>query len=293
MVTINAQQLSTGWVVTVSCLSGDDKPNLFHPPGVFSAGLVPMPNGAKLRELDTGKTYRFDADSAAWFPQPAARGGNIPVILQADWDAMTTSQKQAYGLCVIQNAESGFIRGVYVNGADYAPFEVLYSGTGGNSASQSLDLASDAKLLVIAVNSEASTQQLTISAALDGTDMQGTQISYHSYSGSGENRRNYRITAFDIPSGAHSLDISLAAENNYSSFVYVVLNSAYNTINKELTTVDGFTSGSNATDGMVIYGTFDGGNGGTINTELYTAGTTITTQSPGWSYKSSYIFWFV
>ena len=73
MVTINAQQLSTGWAVTVSCLSGDDKPNLFHPPGVFSAGLVPMPNGALLRELDTGKTYRLDADSAAWFPQPAAQ----------------------------------------------------------------------------------------------------------------------------------------------------------------------------------------------------------------------------
>ena len=78
MVTINAQQLTNGWAVTVSCLSTDEKPNLFHPPGVFSAGLVPMPNGAKLRELDTGKTYRFDADSAAWFPQPAARGGGSP-----------------------------------------------------------------------------------------------------------------------------------------------------------------------------------------------------------------------
>ena len=86
MVTISAQQLSTGWAVTVSCLSGDDRPTVFSPPGVFSAGLVPMPNGAELRELDTGKTYRFDADSAAWFAQPAARGGSPRCDQNATFD---------------------------------------------------------------------------------------------------------------------------------------------------------------------------------------------------------------
>lgn len=69
MVTITAQRLSQGWEVAVSCLSTDDKPGLFHPPGVFSAGLVPMPNGAELRELDTGKIYRFDAESLTWLPE--------------------------------------------------------------------------------------------------------------------------------------------------------------------------------------------------------------------------------
>lgn len=68
MVTITAQRLSQGWDVCVSCLSTDDKPGLFHPPGVFPAGLVPMPNGAKLRELDTGKAFRFDNESLAWLP---------------------------------------------------------------------------------------------------------------------------------------------------------------------------------------------------------------------------------
>ena len=51
-------------------------------------------------------------------------GGSIPVILEADWDAMTTAQKQSYGLCVIQTASSGFKRGKYVNGADYLPIGI-------------------------------------------------------------------------------------------------------------------------------------------------------------------------
>lgn len=87
MVTINAQQLSTGWAVTVSCLSTDDKPGLFHPPGAFPAGLVPMPNGAKLREIDTGKEFCFDAENAAWIEQPA-RGKGAPrcdVASSFDW----------------------------------------------------------------------------------------------------------------------------------------------------------------------------------------------------------------
>ena len=69
MVTITAQRLSQGWSVCVSCLSTDDKPGYFHPPGAFPAGLVPMLNGAELREIDTGKIYRFDAESLAWLPE--------------------------------------------------------------------------------------------------------------------------------------------------------------------------------------------------------------------------------
>ena len=69
MVTITAQRLSSGWDVCVTCLSTDDKPGLFNPPDVFPAGLVPMPNGAKLREIDTGKLYRFDGESLAWLSE--------------------------------------------------------------------------------------------------------------------------------------------------------------------------------------------------------------------------------
>ena len=69
MVTITAQRLSSGWAVTASCLAADDKPTVFAPPGGFPAGLVPIPNGAELRELDTGKLFRFDGESLAWLPE--------------------------------------------------------------------------------------------------------------------------------------------------------------------------------------------------------------------------------
>lgn len=69
MVTINAQRLSSGWSVAVSCLAADEKPTVFTPPGVFPAGLVPMPNGAECRELDSGKIFRFDGESLSWLPE--------------------------------------------------------------------------------------------------------------------------------------------------------------------------------------------------------------------------------
>lgn len=48
-------------------------------------------------------------------------GGGIPLLTRAEWSALTTAQKQAYGLLAIQDTNSGFDRGVLVNGADYTP----------------------------------------------------------------------------------------------------------------------------------------------------------------------------
>lgn len=48
---------------------------------------------------------------------------NVPtgpeIITRANWDLMTESQKQAKGLCAIQDCSSGYLRGEFVNGADY------------------------------------------------------------------------------------------------------------------------------------------------------------------------------
>lgn len=48
-------------------------------------------------------------------------GGSIPLLTRAQWDALSTAQKQAYGLLAIQDANSGFDRGELVYGADYLP----------------------------------------------------------------------------------------------------------------------------------------------------------------------------
>lgn len=46
-------------------------------------------------------------------------GGDVPLLTRAQWDALSTAQKQAYGLLAIQDANSGFTRGELVYEADY------------------------------------------------------------------------------------------------------------------------------------------------------------------------------
>ena len=46
-------------------------------------------------------------------------GGDVPLLTRAQWDALSTAQKQAYGLLAIQDANSGFYRGELVYGAAY------------------------------------------------------------------------------------------------------------------------------------------------------------------------------
>lgn len=48
-------------------------------------------------------------------------GGDVPLLTRAQWNALSTAQKQAYGLLAIQDANSGFDRGELVYGADYIP----------------------------------------------------------------------------------------------------------------------------------------------------------------------------
>lgn len=50
--------------------------------------------------------------------------GGIQVITRSDWNALTTAQKQAYGLIAIQDASTGFDRGELVYGADYIPLGI-------------------------------------------------------------------------------------------------------------------------------------------------------------------------
>ena len=48
-------------------------------------------------------------------------GGDVPLLTRAQWNALSTAQKQAYGLLAIQDENSGFDRGELVYGADYVP----------------------------------------------------------------------------------------------------------------------------------------------------------------------------
>ena len=46
-------------------------------------------------------------------------GGGVPVLTRAEWNALTTEQKQSYGYVGIQDSATEFKRGELVYGADY------------------------------------------------------------------------------------------------------------------------------------------------------------------------------
>ena len=59
----------------------------------------------------------------------------VEIIDESDWDAMTTAQKQAKGVVAIRQFNSGYDRGVLVNGADYPPMPVIMSAQSRNGGS--------------------------------------------------------------------------------------------------------------------------------------------------------------
>lgn len=76
----------------------------------------------------------FDALSYAMGKAAGGGGGGsgIPLLTRAEWNALSTAQKQAYGLVAVQDANSGFDQGELYNGAAYvAPLYVYDHGTEG------------------------------------------------------------------------------------------------------------------------------------------------------------------
>ena len=220
-------------------------------------------------------------------------GGDIPLLTRSEWMALTAAQKKSYGLVAIQDASAGFDRGKLYYGADYAG-EIKQSGTAASSASVTASFTGSCYLMVLALNSEASTKSLDIAVTINGTAATGTTVDYHSYASSGTNRRNYRLNAYPVSvTSGDTIAIELTNRSNYTSFVWALVETTYTTLDKVITTADAAASGTNTNGGVVIYGTFNSSNGGTINYSPYTAGATVQTDSPGTSYKSAYIFWFV
>lgn len=67
----------------------------------------------------TGKSELIKAEDMAEEIDSIIGGGDVPLLTNTVWNALTTAQKQAYGLVAIQNVNTGFKRGMLVYGADY------------------------------------------------------------------------------------------------------------------------------------------------------------------------------
>lgn len=218
--------------------------------------------------------------------------GEIPLLSRLQWQSLSAYQKKSYGLVAIQDATAGYLRGDLVNGADYIG-EMVQSGTGTDSITDFITVSGSYVLAVLALNSEASTYQLNINAKINETLLTGETVIFNSYSGSGDNRRNYRLNQYFVSvNSGDAINIEITNRNYHSSFVWALLDVESLILDKAISTADSTAIGSNTNDGFVLKGIFNDASGGTIIFEPYSADTIISTQNPGTSYKSAYIFWF-
>lgn len=84
---------------------------------VVSNGAL-IPQTARSNEIDVNGTYDTTLNNEIIVNVQTA-GGSTPIIQRSTWESLTGDEKRAYGLVIIQDAVSGFERGVLVSGADY------------------------------------------------------------------------------------------------------------------------------------------------------------------------------
>lgn len=262
--------------------------------------VVNVPGSADLgtKSITANGTYTATDDSLDGYSSVTVNvsgSGGIPLLSQAQWDALNVSEKQAYGYVGVYTTESGYNRGKLYYGANCPDFYAYYSGWATSSAeiAISIESASNYTVLILAMNSEASTKNLTLSASLGGTDLTVSTLEYNSYHSSSGNFRNSRMVSADFAASAGDvLTVSLSDQGPYSSFVYLVVDQMPLTVLKMLSTADALTSGSYSENCVAIYGTFDSYSSGTVNVvDDYVANDVITTSNPGSGYRSSYIVW--
>ena len=219
--------------------------------------------------------------------------GGIPLININTWNTYTAEQKRSYGLVALEYTQTGYDRGELINGADYYG-TLIQTGTGSNNVTFASNVSGNYKLLVLALNSEASTHNLDITVTQNGNTITGNTITYNAYYGSGVNRRNYRFNLYEITLEANdTINITVTNASTFTSLVYAVTDIPVITnMLQEYSTADSVCSGSYNNNCHLIMGTFNANNGGTIELQEYTANTQVQTANPGYSYKSAYIFWF-
>lgn len=95
-------------------LDGYSKVVTAYPPGIHAVPLSVTNNG----------TYTAH-ENEAYTPVTVNVSPEIEPMTRAEWNALTTAQKQAKGLVGIKDTNTGYNRGVVVNGADYPVISYL------------------------------------------------------------------------------------------------------------------------------------------------------------------------
>ncbi len=78
-------------------------------------------NGGTIDPLTvaTNGVYTPSGQTIGYGPVTVNVPTGMPILTRAQWNALTTEQKQSYGYIAVQDSDSGFIRGSLYYGADY------------------------------------------------------------------------------------------------------------------------------------------------------------------------------
>ena len=193
-----------------------------------------------------------------------------------------------YNMDILDDAGGGGGGGSY-------SYSLIASGSGARTASYTSTVSGSYKLLVIAMNSEAETKDLVISASKNGTALTGSTLRYneYSYSQSSDDKRNYRVNVYNVTLAAGDvISLSVSSATEYTSLIYAIIDGNFDTLTKAVTACDDTASGTYSGKAIVVYGTSDD-DSGTYHGTIYTAGEPVTTAYSGISYTSAYIFWLI
>lgn len=72
-----------------------------------------------IESLSVTENGTYTAQTGKAYSPVTVNVSGAEIITRAAWDLLTEEQKQAKGLCAIQDSATGFVRGEFVNGADY------------------------------------------------------------------------------------------------------------------------------------------------------------------------------
>lgn len=218
------------------------------------------------------------------------KGGGVSVVTKTVWDSLPYPDKKMLGTVCIQDETDGFDLGKYVDASQF--FEIAQSDDGSDEATITSMVEGDYNLLVIAINSEASTKTLITAVKVNDDSVTGSVIKSNNYNSSAADKRNYVIAVYPVNVEVDDvITATLTGGGSHSSLLIALTGYDVKRAVKTLSSADGGTTGTCDDNCVVVYGTAAGGTGGTINGTNYVGGTTINTGSPGSSYKSSYIFW--
>ena len=178
-------------------------------------------NGLFYRCVSDGEetpTYSWEAVNTE--PMPTASAEEVAdmwsnpisgtkIIQRADWELMTTEEKHAEGLIIIQDSNSGFVRGIYVNGADYVPPLYVYNeGVEGVAWENGQGATKNVDNISLSVGAGSFTNYAITSDAVDLSAYSTLQI---------------RFTYNDTESTLE-FDLSEYNDSYYISFVYLTTN---------------------------------------------------------------------